>query len=128
MNQSNNELFQKFLSFNRGVGTLMIRANTAREALPVSNLNIIITTIYEGKSLTIFEGYTDESGMIQNLSLPAPKIDNNNLIVPIATTYMIKASLNSRFEQSYFVNIYDGISVLQNISVFYLDEGGNYVS
>ena len=128
MNQSNNELFQKFLSFNRGVGTLMIRANTAREALPVSNLKVLITTIYEGETLTLFEGYTDESGMIQNLSLPAPKIDNNNLIVPIATTYMIKASLNSQFEQSYFVNIYDGISVLQNISVFYLDEGGNYVS
>ena len=126
MNQTNNELYQKFLSLNRGIGTLMIRANTAREALPVSNLKILITTTYEGNTLTLFEGYTDESGMINNISLPAPKIDNNNLIVPIATTYNIKASLNNQFDQTYFVNIYDGISALQNISVFYISEGDNY--
>lgn len=128
MNQSNNELYQKFLSLNKGRGSLMIRANTAREALPVSGLKIVVTTIYEGNTFTLFEGYTDESGMITEISLPAPKVDNNNLIVPLSITYIIKASLNNQFEQTYFANIYDGISVLQNISVFYINEGANYGS
>ena len=113
----NSEVYQNFLKENPGKGNLKIRAYAASEALPVSGLEIIVSTMIEGEKVIFFDGKTDSSGMIDTLSLPAPKLELNNLVVPNTITYEIQ-SIDSvtMFEKTFRVNMYDGICVVQNIN------------
>ena len=53
-----------------------------------------------------------------NLSLPAPVIDSNNLIVPNTITYEIAASyLDDGDTRTFNINMYDGICAVQNITL-----------
>ena len=93
------KIYQDFINNNRGSGNLKIRAYAAREALPLEGLHI------------------------EKLSLPTPITNDDNLIVPLSTKYEIYAedSINS-YVQDFFVNMYDGICVVQNIH--FIPEGG----
>lgn len=117
------KIYQDFINNNKGSGNLKIRAYAAREALPLEGLHIVVSTIYQNNKIIFFDGYTDASGMIEKLSLPAPITNDDNLIVPLSTKYEIYAedSINS-YVQDFFVNMYDGICVVQNIH--FIPEGG----
>ena len=118
-NQSifNSENYQDFLDSNQGKGNLKIRAYAASEALPVKGLHIIVTTVIDNKNVVFFDGKTDTSGMIETLSLPTPKLDTDNLSVPLTITYNILAiSSDSNEKREFQVNMYDGICVVQNIN------------
>ena len=61
---------------------------------------------------------TDSSGMIREISLPAPKRNTDNLEAPQFTTYQINATNPSdNMNTVYSVNIYDDIIVVQNIVI-----------
>lgn len=117
------KIYQDFINNNRGSGNLKIRAYAAREALPLEGLHIVVSTIFQNNKIIFFDGYTDASGMIEKLSLPTPITNDDNLIVPLSTKYEIYAedSINS-YVQDFFVNMYDGICVVQNIH--FIPEGG----
>ena len=116
-NYVNTEAYQEFLKNNPGKGNLKIRAYAANEALPVSGLRIVVSTIIGNDRVVFFDGETDSSGMIETLSLPAPSLDTSNLIVPVTTTYIIDAIYSTSSEEEEFrVNMYDGICVVQNIN------------
>ena len=118
------EDYLNFMSANPGKGNLKIRAYAASEALPVSGLHIIVSTVISGKNIIFYDGYTDTSGMINTLSLPEPEMSTNNLSIPITTTYNISAiDVLSGNEKDYPINMYDGICVVQNIN--FIPEGGN---
>ncbi len=110
------KLYQRFLDKNPGKGNLKIRAYTASEALPISGLHIVVNTTFENQVITFFDGYTDASGMVPNISLPATKLDLNNLVAPVPTIYSIVASFNSLEKQEYIVQMYDSVCVVQNIN------------
>lgn len=112
-----------FVSFsleNNGIGKLKIRAYAANEALPVEGLHIVISSKIDGDDVIFFDGKTDSSGMVDTIELPAPKNDDN-LVVPKTITYMIVVDSKNNF----MVDMYDGISVLQNINYV---PGGYYGS
>ena len=114
----NTEVYRKFINNNPGSGTLIIRAYAAGGAVPISNLDITISKIIDNYNIIFFKGATDNSGMISNITLPAPLKMTNDLNVPLSTNYEIKAYYEpNNLELNYKVNIYDGIYVVQNIAI-----------
>lgn len=115
---TNSFSYQNFLEENPSEGKLRIRAYAASEAVPIKGLKIVISKIIDNNNVIFFEGYTDESGLIEEISLPAPALNIDNLIKPLKTTYDIKASyLPDNIMQTYSVNIYENICVIQNIII-----------
>ncbi len=111
-----NDIYQKFLKDNPGSGRLRIRAYAANGAVPISNLKVVVTKDIENNKITFFEGATNESGIIDGITLPAPIINTDNLIQPNSTTYDITATYNN-IDLLYKINMYDDVMVVQNISV-----------
>lgn len=114
----NNSKYQEFIKNNSGSGNLKIRAYAANGAIPIQNMNVVVSTIIDDNNVVFFDGYTDESGMIQNISLPTPSIDSNNLNIPASIFYYITVSYEpENYFQEFKINMYDGICVVQNIVV-----------
>jgi len=115
-NFKNTEMYKDFIKDNPGEGRLLIRAFAANEAIPIANLRVTVSLDIDSTKVIFFEGYTDNSGMIPRLFLPAPIYNTNNLVEPLFTTYDIFATYNNN-DLIYKVNIYDNICVVQNINV-----------
>ena len=119
----NSEIYQKFLSENSSRGYLNIRAYAASQAIPISGLRVVVSTTIDNNKVIFFEGSTNSSGIIGGISLPAPKLDPNNLDAPNKTTYEIQATYTpDNITQIYKVNMYENVSVIQNINI--VPEGG----
>ena len=115
--------YTDFIKENPGIGRLKIRAYAASEALPVSNLKIVVSSIISSTKVIFYEGFTDTSGMIPNISLPAPSLIDN-LEIPKTIKYDIEASMNNSVS-NFSINMYDGICVVQNINFVPGDDYGN---
>lgn len=129
MNINDNEfvnslVYQKFIENNPGKGYLKIRAYAASEALPVVGLRIIVSSLIENEKVIFFDGITDDSGMIDTLTLPTPKLDNSNLEIPLTINYSVEA-IKDTINKKFSVDMYDGVCVVQNINFV---PGGNNVS
>ena len=129
MNINDNEfvnslVYQKFIENNPGKGYLKIRAYAASEALPVVGLRIIVSSLIENEKVIFFDGITDDSGMIDTLTLPTPKLDNSNLEIPLTINYSVEA-IKDTINKKFSVDMYDGVCVFQNINFV---PGGNNVS
>ena len=125
------ETYKNFIKENSGSGRLMIRAFSAGGAIPISNLKIIISKVINDTKVIFFQGRTDISGMIENLTLPAPLESNNDLIAPKHISYDIEAIYEpNKTDQFYMVNMYNNICVVQNINIVPEVNRGNdyYVS
>ena len=114
----NSSIYQNFIKENPSRGNLRIRAFAASQAIPISGLNIVVSKVIDNNNVVFFEGKTDESGLIEKISLPAPKIVTDNLDVPDKTTYEIQATYVPDNVVSIFkVNMYENICVVQNINI-----------
>lgn len=125
INDLDKEVYEKFIKENSGIGKLKIRSYAASEALPVAGLNIIISTIIENNEVVFFRGKTDSSGMIPTISLPAPKLEISNLVVPNTINYKIEAYMDINNKSNFNVDMYDGICVVQNINFVPGENYGN---
>ena len=114
----NSRLYDSFIINNSGIGNLKIRAYTASLALPVADLEVVVSSKIDNMNVIFFRGKTDNSGMIENIKLPAP-ILGNNLVVPNTITYNVLAG-----GKTFSVNMYDGICVVQNINMVLGDNNG----
>ena len=112
----NSSAYRDFIEKNPGIGHLSVRAYAASGAIPIENLKLVASTIFNGNKIIVFEGFTDESGLIENISMPAPIYDENNLVSPEKIVYNLEASYNPfDFLKKYSINVFDGITVEQNI-------------
>ena len=110
--------YQNFITANPSQGYLKIRASAASQALPISNLKIVVSKVIDNNNIVFFEGVTDTSGVIERIALPAPKLDPNNLDAPRSTTYEVRATYEpDNLNTTYRVNIYENIYVIQTINV-----------
>lgn len=112
----NTETYQDFIRNNPSIGRLRINAFSASQAIPVSGLKIIVSKVLNNYNVVFFEGYTDLSGMIERIELPAPKSNVNNLDAPISTTYDVTSTYDN-IDKKYSVKMYDDVCVVQNINV-----------
>lgn len=114
----NTTSYKNFMRDNPGKGILRIRAYAASQAVPISNLKITVSKEIDNNKIVFFEGYTDESGVIEKIELPAPKININNLDIPNRIMYDVRAEYpQDNINNLYLVSIYDNVYVIQNINV-----------
>ncbi len=117
-NYKNTESYQRFIAANPAQGYLNIRASAASQALPISGMRIVVSKVIDNNNVIFFEGTTNSSGAINNITLPAPRLDANNLDAPTSTTYQINATYEpDNLSDTYRVNIYENIYVIQRINV-----------
>ena len=113
----NSDTYKKFIEENPTYGYLNIRAFTANQAVPIANLKITIKKVIDNNNVIFFDGYTNSSGVIEMISLPAPKLSSNDLNTPNKSTYEIIAISSNNISRVYNVNIYEDVLVIQNINL-----------
>ena len=114
----NTDSYNNFIKENPSEGYLKIRAYAANQAVPIANLKIIISKVIDNNNVIFYDGMTNESGLIENIILPAPKQNPDDLDVPNYTKYDITAYYEpDDLEKKYKANIYEGIRVIQNILI-----------
>lgn len=111
----NSSLYKKYLEENPKVGYLKIRAYAASSAVPIENLDIIVSKKIDDNNVIFFKGKTNSSGIIEKITLPTKTLVNDNL-APLGTEYDIEASYNN-LKNTFKVMIYDNVYVVQNINV-----------
>ena len=112
------DAYKNFMNSNPSRGNLRIRAYAASGAIPISNLKIIVRTKINNDNIVFFEGVTNESGIIDRISLPAPKLNPDNLDKPATTTYEVVAMyVPDDITNVYRVNIYENVCVVQTINI-----------
>ncbi|MBR2997735.1 MAG: hypothetical protein IKF37_01495 [Bacilli bacterium] len=110
--------FWEFKNLNPGVGRLKIRAFAANEALPVSNVHVVVSCLFHDMKIVFFDGVTDASGMTSVIELPTPSTNSDDLIVPEAINYEVESEdVEMNNKQSFVVKMYNGICVVQNIII-----------
>jgi len=123
----NSDVYNRFINAYPVFGYLKIRAYSASGAIPVRGLKIQVSTNFEGNKIIFFDGYTDTSGIIEKITLPAPKLDGGNEDVPSKIIYNINATYPPNLlDLNYQVNMYEDIFVIQNINVVPTSESGGY--
>ena len=110
------EMYKKYIRENNKVGYLSIRAYAANKALPIEGLNVVVYKVIDNNRIIFYEGKTDNSGLIEKISLPAPEISNDDLVKPASQEYTIEANYDNQ-NLLFFITMYENISVNQNINV-----------
>ena len=111
-------MYQNFITQNPSQGFLKIRAYAASQALPISGLKIVVSKNIDNNKIIFFEGATNESGVIEKITLPTPKLESNNLDAPNSTVYEITATYpKDNVTSIYRVNMYENIYVIQTINI-----------
>ena len=108
--------YQKFVRDNPGRGYLKIRASSINEAIPASGVNIKVSKVIGNNNVIFFEDVTDESGMINDIVLPAPRAITNDLEAPKFSEYKITAT-GPNINQEYTISICCSITIIQYINV-----------
>lgn len=117
-NFKNTDVYRSFINDNPVNGYLKIRAYSASGAIPVRGLKITVSTEYEGNTIIFYDGFTDTSGVIEKITLPAPRLNSDNMDIPSRTTYDINATYPPNLvDLKYQVNIYEDVFVIQNINI-----------
>ena len=131
-NYKKTNAYVSFMNEHPSKGNLRVKASAASGAIPISGVKIVVTTLIENNNVIFYEGETDSSGLIDRISLPAKKLDSNNLEIPDKTVYSIRATyVPDNLSMTFNVNIYEGICVVQNINIvpeLRLIEGDTFVS
>jgi len=110
------ETYQKYVKENPTQGFLSIRAYAANKALPISNLSVEVSKILNNNKVIFYTGKTDESGLIDKISLPTPVVSSDDEIIPASQDYDIKAVYEDQ-NLIFTITMYANISVNQNINV-----------
>lgn len=117
-NFKNSLIYTNFINEHPSRGSLRIKASAASGAVPISGVKIQVTKEIENKIVIFYDGETDNSGLIEKISLPAKKLDTNNLEIPEKTVYNVKATyVPDNISMNFDINIYENINVVQNINI-----------
>ncbi len=115
-NFQQSDTYKDFVSINSSSGKLNIRAYAANKALPVTGMKVIVYKIMNNTRVIFYEGNTDNSGLIENISLPTPTVSSNDLTVPPSEDYNIEAIYETQ-DLVFNIKMYSNISVNQNINI-----------
>ena len=115
-NFNKSDTYKNYISNNPQNGFLSIRAYAANAAIPISGLEIKVSKVIDNYKVIFYEGKTDNSGLISNISLPAPIVNPNTEEIPLSQDYDILAIYED--QKLYFnIKVYSNIQVNQNINV-----------
>lgn len=114
----NTDLYEDFIRENDDVGNLKVQVFTAYGAIPIENTNIVVYKDIEEYRVIFFQGITDSSGIISDISLPAPKMVTSNEETPVYTIYNMTA-FNTGYEslKSFAIGMLGGVNVIQYVKM-----------
>ena len=114
----NTDLYEDFKKENDDIGNLKVQVFTAYGAIPIQDTNIVVYKDIEEYRVIFFQGITDSSGIISNISLPAPKMVSSNEETPIYTIYNMTA-FNTGYEslKSFVIGMLGGVNVIQYVKM-----------
>ena len=116
-----------------GQGYLIIRATTARGAIPLEGAEVnvydLLPDLTPGRGNLIVSVSTDRDGNTVPIPLPAPPrsltLTPQNGQQPPFSTYLVDVRLDGSFAQQYInVPIFDGITAIQQAELIPLTENG----
>lgn len=123
--------YQGFVGVNPKQGSLKVMAFTAYQAIPIENAEIIITKEIGGNNVLFFRGYTDSSGIIDNITLPAPTsgYDDNSFQTSSTTSYKLTA-IKDKYDsvKQYIINMIGDVKVLQYIKMTPIMDKGETIN
>ena len=123
--------YQGFVGVNPKQGSLKVMAFTAYQAIPIENAEIIITKEIGGNNVLFFRGYTDSSGIIDNITLPAPTsgYDDNSFQTSSTTSYKLTA-IKDKYDsvKQYIINMIGDVKVLQYIKMTPITDTGETIN
>ena len=108
--------YKSFINDNKSNGFLSIRAYAANAAIPISNLSITVYKILDNQKVIFFEGATDNSGIISQISLPTPEVSSNDEEIPASIDYDVEAKYNNQ-NLIFNIKMFSKIQVNQNINI-----------
>lgn len=114
----NTDLYADFIKENSDFGNLKVQVFTAYGAIPVPDTAIVVSKDIEEYRVVFFQGITDSSGIISNISLPAPKMVTSNVETPIYTVYDMTA-VHTGYEtlKTYSIGMFGGVNVIQYVKM-----------
>lgn len=111
--------YQEFIAENPAIGYLKIEAFTAYRAVPIENAEILITKDFDNYKVVFFRGYTDSSGNIENIELPAPNAPSSGSFeVPAYTLYHLTA-IHEGYEsiKQYNIGMFGNVRIIQYVKM-----------
>ena len=110
--------YQDFINENPDMGTLKVQVFTAYGAIPISDTDILISKDIGSYRVVFFRGRTDSSGIIDNISLPAPSVNVSSYEAPEYTLYNLTA-INVLYEsiKQYLVGMFGNVKVIQYVKM-----------
>ncbi len=105
---------------NPGQGTLRIQAFRGPQTLPVEGVQVVVShTFADGTSHIYFTGVTDESGLIDSISLPAPALSQS--LHPgdahPSAVYTVRSKADGFVPMENTVDIFQGIKTVQPLQL-----------
>lgn len=112
--------YKDFSKENPDIGYLKVEAFTAYRAVPIPDVEVVITKDIGNYKVFFFQGITDSSGMITNIELPAPQAVSISQPegIPTYTVYDLTA-IHQGYEsiKKYGIGMFGGVSVIQYIKM-----------
>lgn len=115
-----NTVYQEFLKENPATGSLKVEVFTAYKAVPITNAEIIVTKNFGDNAVIFFRGFTNSSGMIEDIKLPAPSFVSAKtpFIEPKYTLYDLHAmhkEYNTVKEER--IGMFGNVNIIQYIKM-----------
>ncbi len=109
------QTYDEFMDKNKGRGFLKIQVYMARGILPVQDTLIRVSKMIGEEKIIFFEGVTNESGMVNSITLPTILHEEKN---PRMTNYIVEA-IHRNYIQKHprVASIYDQIKSILTIEM-----------
>ena len=114
------ENYPEFALENTKTGILKVQVSGANQAFPLSDVEVEIWKEINGDKVVFFKGTTDNSGIIDNIILPAKpsKKDVEEASDIIYTSYILTITYpKNNVTKSYEIGIFDDLKVIQPIRI-----------
>lgn len=115
----NSSMYKTFINNNSGKGILKVEASTPSEAYPLKDVEIIISKMLDNNKVIFFKGFTNDSGIIDEIILPTKEMNYevNDISDIFYTTYKLDANLKDyNLNKDYNVTIFDNVKVIQPVT------------
>ena len=112
--------YKDFTMRNNGVGYLKIQASTANGIIPVQDVNVVVSKLFQDGRRTFYTLKTDANGIVDEISLRTPDkaLSQTPLEIQPFSTYQIEVNHPDYIGQVYTkVPIFDGIKSIQPVKL-----------
>ena len=112
--------YDKFSKDNPSLGCLKVQVSMGSGGVPVSGAEVLVTKDIDNKKVLFFKGVTNESGMIDEIMLPAPNgiTDFSAQEFPMYTLYNLSViDKGNDTIREYVVQALGDVKAIQNVNI-----------